>query len=184
MNNENQNIIAEALRNQGIPEDEIARRLMVARMSTSGDYDPLSDTYTSDEENAPEKALNEPSEPSNLPPLAQYQDIAKDEAKPVSSEPVEAAADRNMKEKNLLPVDMYGESAKRWAVAFSEAYQVSLDLVAATMLIGVGMAANRKASVTFGNYTNRPSLWISIVAPSGYNKSEPIAKDSESTRNH
>ena len=172
----NQNTIAQVLRNQGVPEDEIERRLMVARMSTSGDYNPLSDTYTSDEENAPEKALNEPSEPSILPPLAQYQDIAKDEAKPVSSKPVETDADRSAKEKNLLPIDMYGEGAKRWAMAFSEAYQVSLDLVAATMLIGVGMAANRKATVTFGNYTNRPSLWIAIVAPSGYNKSEPIAK--------
>ena len=172
----NQNYIIEQLREMGISEEEIQRRVLVAKMSNSGDYNPLSDTYTSDEENAPETAFNEPETPSNLPPLAQYQDIAKDEAKPVSSEPVEAAADRGTKEKHLLPIDMFGEAAKSWAMAFSEAYQVSLDLVAATMLIGVGMAANRKATVTFGNYTNRPSLWVAIVAPSGYNKSEPIAK--------
>lgn len=80
MNNENQNIIAEALRNQGIPEDEIARRLMVARMSTSGDYDVMTDSYASDEENAPETALNAPSEPSNVPPLRQYDEKAEAEA--------------------------------------------------------------------------------------------------------
>ena len=60
----NQNYIIEQLREMGISEEEIQRRVLVAKMSNSGDYNPLSDTYTSDEENAPETAFNEPETPS------------------------------------------------------------------------------------------------------------------------
>ena len=74
---ENQNEIAKALRNKGMAEAEIERRLNIAKMSTSGNYNPLTDSYSTDEENAAEKALNEPQQantnnqqPSNLPPIA------------------------------------------------------------------------------------------------------------------
>lgn len=65
----NQNDIAKALRNKGMAEAEIERRLMIAKTSTSGNYNPLTDSYSGDEEKASEKALNEPQQPSNVPPL-------------------------------------------------------------------------------------------------------------------
>lgn len=55
----NQNLIAE-LRNLGLSEDEIKNRLMKVKMSTSGRYDPLTDTYS-------DLLNNEPTEPSNVP---------------------------------------------------------------------------------------------------------------------
>lgn len=56
----NQNIIVEKLRDLGIPESEIETRLMRLKMSTSGHYDPLTDTYKDQVKNEPSEALNEP----------------------------------------------------------------------------------------------------------------------------
>ena len=77
----NQNSIAEALRSQGLSEDEISTRLMKARMSTSGAYDPLTDSYS-------DLTNNEPTEPSNVPQMAV------DEAQAMTTETTgEAAAE-------------------------------------------------------------------------------------------
>ncbi len=75
-----------------------------------------------------------------------------------------------------LPIEQFGAMAKRYANALSHGFRVSQDLIVGLMLVSVAEAANRKLTVSVGNYTNHASLWLSIVEPSGYNKSEPMAR--------
>lgn len=76
----NQDYIAEALRSQGLSSGEISTRLMKARMSTSGAYDPLTDSYK-------DQSDYEPSAPSNVPQMAV------DEAQPMTTETTGEAAE-------------------------------------------------------------------------------------------
>ena len=103
----NQNYIVEALKNQGVNPDEIQTRLMKWKMSTSGQYNPLTDTYKDQVENEPTEALKVPettnkdvsqviqaeqigeaaADPSNLPPLRSQEDIDKEFLKPFELDP-------------------------------------------------------------------------------------------------
>lgn len=71
MEKQNQDYVVEALRNQGVPDSEIQTRLMKAKISTSGAYDPLTDSYK-------DKSEYEPLVPSNVPQMVA------DEAQPIS----------------------------------------------------------------------------------------------------
>lgn len=66
----NQNLIVETLTNRGVSSDEIQSRLLRWQMSkaTGGSYDPLVDSYA-------DLSNYEPSEPSNVPPLPNYEVI-------------------------------------------------------------------------------------------------------------
>lgn len=135
-----------------------------------------------------DEAQNKPSEPSlqsqgsqiipkiPLPPVMPPVNAKPVEEKPIPSEPVGETTDDNMMVKSHLPIEQYGEMAQRVAKAFSDGFQVNPDLVAATMLIGVATAADKKMIVKFGNYDNRPCLWLCVVAPSGYNKTSSMSR--------
>lgn len=138
--------------------------------------------------NSGDAALNKPSEPSlqsqgnqvipkiPLPPVMPPVKAKPVEEKPISSEPVGETTDDNMMVNSHLPIDQYGDMAQRVAKAFSDGFQVNPDLVAATMLIGVATAADKKMVVKFGNYDNRPNLWLCVVAVSGYNKTSSMSR--------
>lgn len=122
----------------------------------------------------------------NLPllPIRNYPDyvqipsgkpLAKGEGVQPSSEPV-GHGSAEKKKKSFLPLEMYGTLAQNVVMAMSNAYQTNPDLLTATALIGVAEAANRKATIRFANYTNTSCLWLSVIARSGYNKSEPMAR--------
>lgn len=84
----NQNVLANQLRNLGLSENEIEKRLMRAKLSTSGAYDPISDSYS-------DIAKNEPSEPFMIP-LPSDSDVKQVPNAPVGEATVESS-------KNPLP---------------------------------------------------------------------------------
>ena len=81
-----------------------------------------------------------------------------------------------MMPRSFLPIDQYGGMAQKVVTAYSDAFQVNQDLVAATMLIGVATAADKKMIVRHGNYVNRPCIWLCVVAISGYNKTSSMSR--------
>ena len=60
MENQNYNQIAQELRDMGLSDEVIETRLMRLRMSTSGHYNPLSDTYNDLENNEPSETFKIP----------------------------------------------------------------------------------------------------------------------------
>lgn len=149
----NQNLIVTTLRNQGVPESEIQARLLRWEIGKKC-YDPISGIYT-------RIPL-----PNEIPLV---------EASSSIKEPAGEATDRGMMmSRSFLPIDQYGGMAQKVVTAYSDAFQVNPDLVAATMLIGVATAADKKMIVRHGNYVNRPCIWLCVVAISGYNKTSSM----------
>lgn len=155
----NQNEIVEALRNQGVPESEIESRIQKWQLCPSG-YDPLSDKY---------KRIPLPCEVLNPSQKAHN-------GEPHPKEPVGKADNMGLMMKAHLPIDQYGVLAQKVSKAYGEGFQVSPDLVAATMLVGVATAADKKMIVSHANYTNRPCIWLCVVAISGYNKTSSMSR--------
>ena len=99
----NQDYIVEALKNQGVNPEEIETRLMKWKMSTSGHYDPIANTYTdqtNDEStetlNVPQKmgiplpswpVENDAKESSNVPHLRNQEEIDKEFLEPFELDP-------------------------------------------------------------------------------------------------
>lgn len=119
---ENQNIIAETLKNMGVSENEIQTRLMKAKLSTSGAYDPISDSYNDMAKNEPSEAfkiplptdadvkrvLKEPvgevaAEPSNLPALSNYDELSESDGHKRVGMFVIRTANETLQESNLRP---------------------------------------------------------------------------------
>ena len=75
-----------------------------------------------------------------------------------------------------LPIKLYGEFATAYATEIATAYQVSADMVLATMFVAVGMALGKKIKLKFYTYENTATIWVAVVARSGYGKTEPISK--------
>lgn len=151
----NQDNIVEQLRNQGLSEGEISSRLQKWK-SANGTYNPITDRYRI--------------------PLPNENPTVVYKSEPQPKEPVGEAADMGMVMKSHLPTDQYGELAKKVVMAYSEGLQVNPDLVLTIMLMGVATAANKKMVVIHGNYSNRPSLWLCVVAISGYNKTSSMSR--------
>lgn len=93
MENQNYNQIAQELRDMGLSDEVIETRLMRLRMSTSGHYNPISDSYADMENNEPSAALNKPI-------------MADNESQPVPSKPVVEAAATST---NVPPLSSYNE---------------------------------------------------------------------------
>ena len=197
---ENQNLIVRQLMNMGLSDEEIMRRLEVAKTSTSGVYDIFTDTYSGTDN-------IKPSEPSNMPqlgehdhhdyvPLAPLPELPYDEngepLEPLNGIPLPGSQDMRPKtpdslkgdelhgedflKKNHLPFETYGKLAKRIIMEYSEAFKVNPDMIAAMILVIGGAAANRKTSLRTWNYSNSPSLWVAIVERTGGGKSEPQSR--------
>lgn len=214
---ENQNLIVRQLMNQGLSDEEIMRRLEVAKLSNSGAYDIYTDTYTDMENNEPSAASDvphlvdnnhqdyvplaplpelpydengEPIEPSNLPRLSSYEELAQEHEelhgiplptdKDVRPKTPDSLKDEECGEdflkKNHLPYESWGGVAKRIIKEYSEAFKVNPDMIAAMILVICGAAANRKTILRTFNYSNSPSLWVAIVERTGGGKSEPQSR--------
>lgn len=153
----NQDYIVEQLKGQGLSDNEIQERLQRWEMSRNcgGSYDPISGTYA---------RIPLPDEVLQLD----------NETKPVPTKSVVEATESGMMQRSFLPINQYGSLAQKVIMNYSEGLQVNPDLMAATMLIGVAAAADKKMVVVHGNYTNRTCLWLCVVAVSGYNKTSSM----------
>ncbi len=141
--------IKEALKTQGLSDQEIEERLLKWKVSTSGNYDPIRNVY-----------LDVNVEANNEKDASQ-----------------ESSLELEMSTESIhLPIEKYGALAKNYINELSHCFLVSKDFVAAIMLVAVGEAANRKLTIVSGNYTNKPCLWLCVVGRSGVNKSEPMAR--------
>lgn len=163
MSDEDYKIIASHLREQGLSEDDVMLRMDKLRLSYSdvgtGDYDPYSDTFQSQDKMETQEIT-----------LPRYEDVP-----PLTMNDISILDDLNQM-KIHLPIDMYGELAQSVVMAMSQGYIVNPDVLAATALVAVAVAANRKTLVKFGNYDNRSSIWFCMVEPTGSNKSEPMKR--------
>ena len=155
MMNKNQDYIVEQLRGQGLSDKEIQARLQLWEKSRNcgGSYDAILGTY------------------ARIPLPDEVLDI---ESRPVPTKTVGEATESGMMQRSFLPINQYGSLAQKVIKTYSEALQVNPDLMAATMLMGVAAAADKKMVVVHGNYTNRACLWLCVVAVSGYNKTSSM----------
>ena len=132
MMNKNQDYIVEQLRGQGLSDNEIQIRLQLWEKSRNcgGSYDPILDSY------------------ARIPLPDEVLDI---ESRPVPTKTVGEATESGMMQRSFLPINQYGSLAQKVIKTYSEALQVSPDLMAATMLMGVAAAADKKMVVVHGN---------------------------------
>ena len=75
-----------------------------------------------------------------------------------------------------LPIKLYGEYATAYATEIATAYQVSVDMVLAAMFVAVGMALGKKIILKSDPHENTATMWLAVVARSGYGKTAPISK--------
>lgn len=120
--------------------------------------------------------MNDTNQTPILPKLKTFEELQRLGKSSLPDEPAGEELEGLNYGKSFLPLNMYGNIAQKVVMAMSRAYQVNPDLLAATMLMTIAEAANRKATIKHGNYINRPCLWLSVVAVSGFNKSEPMSK--------
>ena len=156
--------ISKQLRAMGLSEDEVLLRLDRYRLSHSAvgskTYNAFTDSFD---------RLRD----DGLPPLLSFEENKV--AEQIEAEK-QLAIRRVESMKSCLPVEMYGDLAIRVVRAMSEAYIVNPDVIAASALVVVAEAVNRKATIRHGNYINRPSIWLCLVERTGGNKSEPMAR--------
>ena len=161
-------IIVETLRNQGVPESEIQSRLQLWERSRSvgGSYDPILGNF---------KKIPLPHEILSLEGDSKPSEVVNHDASTESSVG-EADADGELLRNNHLPIDTYGKLAKSLINEFSQAYKVNPDVIGAIVLLIVGGGANRKITIRAWNYINSPCFWLGVVERSGSNKSEPMTR--------
>lgn len=75
-----------------------------------------------------------------------------------------------------LPIKLYGEFATAYATEIATAYQVSVDMVLAAMFVAVGTALGKKIKIKSDPHENTATMWLAVVARSGYGKTAPISK--------
>lgn len=106
---------------------------------------------------------------NGLPALLTFDELK------AQQEAEEAAKHFSLPEENL-PYLRYGGLGADYCEALAKVFQVHTDLIASAMLVAVGAAAGKRATIKYGAYSNNPCLWLCIAARKGYNKSTPISQ--------
>lgn len=75
-----------------------------------------------------------------------------------------------------LPTWGLPDSVQHMIDTYTNVYQCPRDFVTSAVLVAAGAAAGTAQTATDGKYTNTPCLWVCIIAPSGSNKSHPVAQ--------
>ena len=73
-----------------------------------------------------------------------------------------------------MPIDGLPAYVRQIIKEYAAALVAPVDFVAAAVLVAAATAAGKNCKVKTGIYTNHPSGWYALVAPSGFNKSEPV----------
>ena len=73
-----------------------------------------------------------------------------------------------------MPIDGLPVYMREIIEEFAEALVAPVDFVAAGALVTAATAAGKRCSLRMGSYVNHPNLWLTLVAPSGFNKTAPI----------
>lgn len=100
----------------------------------------------------------------------------KDTQNPVNEQKVRQNDDGmfSLHQTRQMPIDGLPVYVQQIIKEYAAALVAPVDFVAAAVLVAAATAAGKNCKVKTGIYTNHPSGWYALVAPSGFNKSEPV----------